>query len=127
MPTTLYATTVNAVGSEVPELMEAGVLILFGAGAPPELAEISVVHAVDEVAAQAPKPGDAIVIGAHRLSVTAIGESAWGKLVELGHVALTFNAAATPDKPGEICVAGATPEDVLAELKPGTRIIIAAA
>lgn len=127
MPTTLYATTVNAVGSEVPELMEAGVLILFGAGAPPELAEISVVHDVEEASGSAPKPGDAVLIGPHRLSVTAIGESAWGKLVELGHVALTFNAAATPDKPGEICVAGAEPEEVLSALKPGTRIVFAAA
>ena len=42
-----YSTTVTAIGEEVADLLEGGVLILYADGAPPALAEVSVQHLVD--------------------------------------------------------------------------------
>ena len=41
-------TRITAIGPEVAYLAEGGVLILFADGSPPELAEVSVLHVVEE-------------------------------------------------------------------------------
>ena len=43
----LLKTRVTAVGPEVADLAEGGVVILFADGAPPELAEVSILHSVE--------------------------------------------------------------------------------
>ena len=46
--TVLLRTRVTAIGPEVADLAEAGVVILFADGSPPELAEVSVLHMAEE-------------------------------------------------------------------------------
>ena len=122
-----YSTIVSAIGPEVGDLLEGGVLILFGAGAPPELAEIAVTHTPQAVSPEAPKPGDKVTIGDLSITITAVGASAWNKMVEIGHVSLCFTGAASAERPGEISVEVVPAETVLAKLAPGARITFAAA
>ncbi|MFC3073797.1 PTS glucitol/sorbitol transporter subunit IIA [Shinella pollutisoli] len=120
-------TRITAVGPEVAELAEGGVLILFSDGAPPELSEVSVLHKPDAgPAEEAPAVGTAIAIGAVGTTITAVGDTAWKKVLDLGHVVINFNDAATAERPGEIC-AGAVDIDALkAALAVGGTITIGA-
>jgi len=44
MSTTLWNSTVDSIGADAAEMLEAGVVILFGSPVPDELAEVSLVH-----------------------------------------------------------------------------------
>ena len=55
----IYLTEVKEIGPEVAEFLEAGLLILFQTGAPPELAEIAVLHDPTSLREDPPAPGDA--------------------------------------------------------------------
>lgn len=106
------STEIIAVGPDVADLAADGVLILFGADAPPELAEVSVLHAPKTpIPAEAPALGAPIDVGPVRSTVTAIGPTAWKKAGEIGHVVINFNGATSALRPGEICAA---PVDVAA-------------
>ncbi len=118
-------TRITAIGPEVADLAEGGVLILFADGSPPELAEVSVLHVVEEgPEASAPVIGATITIGSLRAEITAIGESAWQKVREIGHVVISFTGANTTDRPGEICASAIAGEDLVAALKEGQIIAI---
>ncbi len=100
-----YRTVVTAVGDEVADLLDGGVLVLYADGAPPALAEVSVLHRVqDEVVGHTPSAGDAFTLGSLHTRITAVGETAWRKVKELGHVVINFNGATNAERPGEICV-----------------------
>jgi glucitol/sorbitol PTS system EIIA component len=100
-----YTTTVTAIGEEVPDLLDGGVLILYADGAPAALAEVSVQHRVSgEVNSTAPPVGAQLTVGALSARVSAVGATAWNKVRELGHVVLNFNGAGQAERPGEICV-----------------------
>ncbi len=122
--TTLYATAVHEVGAEAPDLIAGGVLILFAAGAPPELAEVSVLHTGAGEAGEAPAAGDILRIGARDFRITAVGDTAWAKVREIGHVVFSFTGADAADRPGEICVAPAPGVDLAGLLAPGTPLAI---
>lgn len=119
-------TTVTEVGEEVPELLEGGVLVLYADGAPPALAEVAVQHRTDgEVVDQAPPVGARLMLGDLTTQVCAVGETAWHKVRDLGHVVLNFNGASRAERPGEICV---EPREALAvrrALASGSTICIA--
>ncbi|MBD0415713.1 PTS glucitol/sorbitol transporter subunit IIA [Oryzicola mucosus] len=118
-------TLITAVGPEVAELAEGGVLILFADGAPPELAEVSVLHKSEVGPSdEAPAVGAAISIGALSGEITALGNSAWSKVVEIGHVVINFNGSDAAERPGEICASALDSEALVAALKPGTTITI---
>ena len=99
-----------------------GVLILFKLGAPPELAEVSVLHEPHEKIGSAPKPGDMLSIGKLNLKITAVGDTAWKKVADLGHVVINFNAATHAERPGEICVEARHADEVAKALTPGAAI-----
>jgi glucitol/sorbitol PTS system EIIA component len=123
--TQFLRTTVTAVGPDVPDLLEGGVLILFADGAPPELAEVSVMHAVDgEPAASAPAPGAAIRVGSVEARLTGIGDLAWAKVRDIGHVVVNFNGAAAPERPGELAASPVDGAALAAALVPGAVIVI---
>jgi len=123
----LLETRVTAVGPEVADLAEGGVVILFADGSPPELAEVSVLHkAVQGPSVDAPPVGASIAIGPVRASVTAMGASAWAKVLEIGHVVISFNGAAQAERPGEICASEVDGAALVAALKAGALITIAA-
>ncbi|MGF7008248.1 PTS glucitol/sorbitol transporter subunit IIA [Aminobacter sp. BE322] len=118
-------THITAIGPEVAELAEGGVLILFADGAPPELAEVSVLHKAEVGPSDAaPAVGAAIVIGELSGTITAMGDSAWNKVREIGHVVINFNGAAAAERPGEICASAIDGELLVAALKTGAAITI---
>lgn len=125
--TVLFRTRITAIGPEVADLAEGGVLILFADGSPPELAEVSVLHRVEQgPSGDAPEPGASISIGPLSAMVTAVGPSAWSKVREMGHVVLSFNGASHAERPGEICVSAVEPEALVDALKTDAIITIAA-
>jgi PTS system glucitol/sorbitol-specific IIA component len=123
----LLETRVTAIGPEVADLAEGGVVILFADGAPPELAEVSVLHKpVQGPSVDGPPPGASIAIGAVRASVTAVGASAWAKVQEIGHVVISFNGAGKAERPGENCATAVDGETLVGALQPGATITITA-
>jgi len=125
--TVLLRTRVTAIGPEVADLAEGGVIILFADGSPPELAEVSVLHKTEEgPSVGAPQVGASIAIGPISALITAIGPSAWAKVREIGHVVITFNGAESAERPGEICASPVETDELVAALKPDTVITIAA-
>ena len=122
---TLFQTLITDVGPEVASLAEGGVLILFAQGAPAELAEVSVLHAVKHLAAnQTPVPGNIITIGETSATITAIGELAWKKVHEMGHVVINFNGDTASLRPGEICASALDNDELVAALTVGQTIAI---
>ena len=125
--TVLLKTRVTPVGPEVADLAEGGVVILFADGSPPELAEVSVLHQGEEApSTTSPQPGASIQIGSLSATVTAVGESAWSKVLEIGHVVISFNGAASAERPGEICASQVDTQALVSALSVGTLITIAA-
>ena len=121
-----YSTTVTAIGEEVPDLLDGGVLILYCDGAPPALAEVSVQHRVDgEVPLQPPPVGAHLKLGELSTRITAVGSSAWNKVRDLGHVVINFNGAGHAERPGEICVEACDSARVRREVFAGSTIVIA--
>ena len=120
-----FKSRITAVGPEVAELAEGGVLILFADGAPAEVAEVSVLHATEAgPSEEAPGPGTPIRVGTLSSKVTAIGATAWKKVREIGHVVITFNGAEEAERPGEICASAIDPAALINELKTGAVIAI---
>lgn len=118
-------TTITAVGPDVPDLLEGGVLILFADGAPPELAEVSVLHRVVEGPSdEAPAVGTPIRVGSIQASLTGIGPLAWGKVRDIGHVVINFNGEAEPARPGEMTATAVAGDELAAALQGGTEIVI---
>lgn len=123
----LLRTRVTAVGPEVADLAEGGVVILFAEGSPPELAEVSVLHKAEHGPSEgAPPVGASIAIGPVSATITAIGASAWSKVREIGHVVISFNGATQAERPGEICASEVDPQSLVAALAADTVITIAA-
>ncbi|WP_428391633.1 PTS glucitol/sorbitol transporter subunit IIA [Lichenicoccus sp.] len=124
MMDTLYSTTIREVGAEAGDLLDAGVLILFAVGAPPELAEVSVLHEAAGSPGACPEGGDALRIADQNFCITAVGETAWQKIAEIGHVVFSFNGLAVAERPGEICVEPVPGERLRALLQPGTALSV---
>jgi glucitol/sorbitol PTS system EIIA component len=121
--TTYLHVRVTAVGPDVPELVEGGVLILFGADAPPELAEVSVLHApVGPVSPEAPPVGTPVRIGSLISAITAIGPTAWNKASDIGHIVFSFNGKASASRPGEICAQPLDAKALVSALAVGAEI-----
>ncbi|MGF6723063.1 PTS system glucitol/sorbitol-specific IIA component [Paraburkholderia sp. GAS41] len=119
-----YKTVITDVGPEVRDLLEGGVLILYAEGAPPELAEVSVLHRAEPAHAEAPRAGSRLRIGEVSAQVSAVGPTAWNKVHEMGHVVINFNGASTAERPGEICVQPVDMDALLASIRSGTLIEI---
>jgi PTS system glucitol/sorbitol-specific IIA component len=118
-PAVRYDTVVTAVGSMVPEFVEAGVLVWFGEGAPEELHDFSVLHR-PTVTAGGVEPGDEVRLGDTVFTVLAVGPVANDNLVNLGHLDLKASGETEPPLPGDVCV----DKVPLPEVRPGTRLTI---
>lgn len=123
----LLKTRVTAIGPEVADLAEGGVVILFADGSPPELAEVSVLHKTEEGPSDnGPAKGASITLGPVSATITAVGDTAWSKVREMGHVVISFNGASEAERPGEICASEVDTRALVAALTPGAVITIAA-
>lgn len=81
-----YTSRVLRVGDEAGDLIDGGVLILFGEPLPGDLESLSVVHEPAGAPAGEMRPGDELWLGDRRLTLTAVGERAQENLRTLGHV-----------------------------------------
>ena len=107
----LLKTRVTAIGPEVADLAEGGVVILFADGSPPELAEVSVLHKTEEGPSDnGPAKGASITLGP--VSATA------GKRARY--------APSEAERPGEVCASEVDTGALVAALTPGAVITIAA-
>lgn len=120
----IYRTEVKEIGPEVVEFLEAGILILFETGAPPELAEIAVLHDPTTRREEAPEPGDVLEIEDQEFRITAIGYKAWQNVQELGHAVFKFDGSAEAELPGQIHVQGQGTERLGEVVRPGARLEI---
>ena len=123
--TTFFDTRITQVGPDVADLLDGGIFILFAEGAPPELAEVSVLHAVAAGPTPEPPPVGAIIrVGALEPKLTAIGDLAWAKIADIGHVVINFDGAATSNRPGELNASDVDTGVLAGALKPGAAITI---
>lgn len=121
----IYLTEITEIGPDVAGLLvEAGTLITFEVGAPPELAELSVLHRRERSREEPPGPGDVLYIGSEGFGITAVGSKCWENMLKLGHASFKFNDAEEAELPGEICLQSAGAEGVRDLLKPGARLSI---
>jgi len=120
-----FETTITDVADEARELVEGGVLILFAEGAPPELAEVSVLHRVTTPPTPTPPAvGARFAVADLSTEITAIGDYAWRKIEEIGHVVINFNGEGTAPRPGEISVKPVDLVALSAALAPGASITV---
>ena len=80
--------------------------------------------AADAPDAEAPAPGAEILVGDVSAILTGIGDLAWNKIRDIGHVVISFNDKDTPDRPGEICASAVNTDALLAALTAGADIVI---
>ena len=123
----IYLTEVTELGPEVAEFLEARLLILFQAGAPPELAEIAVLHEPVSKKEAPPEPGDVLAIGSLEFRITAVGSKAWQNVQDLGHAVFKFDGSHEVELPGQINVEAEGAEMLGQEIRPGVRLEIKAA
>jgi PTS system glucitol/sorbitol-specific IIA component len=123
---TIYLTEVKELGPEVAEFLEAGLLILFETGAPPELAEIAVLHDPTARREKAPEPGDVLDIEGQEFRITAVGYKAWQNVQELGHAVFKFDGSPEAELPGQIHLEGPGVENLGEIVQPGARLEIRA-
>ncbi len=120
----IYLTEVTEIGPEVAEFLESGLLILFQAGAPPELAEIAVLHEPISRRDDPPEAGDVLAIGSREFRITAVGSKAWQNIQELGHAVFKFTGSEEAELPGEIHLEEQGAEDLGEIVRPGVRMEI---
>jgi PTS system glucitol/sorbitol-specific IIA component len=118
-PQRRYETTVTAVGEQVAEFIDHGILIWFAEGAPEELHFFSVLHRPTNTTGGV-RPGDTVRIDDRAFRVTAVGEVANDNMVNLGHMDLKANGDTEPPLPGDICLEKLP----LPEPRPGTTLVI---
>jgi PTS system glucitol/sorbitol-specific IIA component len=104
----VYESAVTQVGGQVEAFLGHGLLIFFGAGSPPELHDISVLHEAT-LAEDGPCPGDTIHLGdpatgGVSLEVLAVGPVVRDNLLNLGHLDLKADGRTEPNLPGDVCV-----------------------
>ena len=100
----VYESAVTQIGSQVEAFLEHGILIFFGAGAPEELHDMSVLHQVTS-AEDGPRPGDTITLGETSLEILAVGSVVRDNLLNLGHLDLKADGRTEAKLPGDVCVA----------------------
>lgn len=88
-------------------------IIIFNEDAPPELADLSVLHTKAELK-EPSAVGDTFKICGKEFKISAVGYEALKTLPELGHCTVDFRGGSEPDRPGCIMVEGDTllPDDI---------------
>jgi PTS system glucitol/sorbitol-specific IIA component len=77
--------------------------VLFEIGAPPELAEFSILHEHGPLKGEV-VVGDIVLIDSESFRVTAVGDVANQNLANLGHLIMKCNGLTEPELPGDVCV-----------------------
>lgn len=82
-----YFATITGIGVDAPRLVEKDLCIIFNNNAPPELAEISVLHTIEELKDDV-RVGDSVKLGDQVYPVIEVGDEANRTLRELGHCSM---------------------------------------
>lgn len=98
-----YEAKVVEIGPLVSEFIEAGIIVLFEIGAPPELVEFSILHEHGPLKGEV-VVGDIVLIDSESFRVTAVGDVANQNLANLGHLIMKCNGLTEPELPGDVCV-----------------------
>ena len=118
----IYQTELKEIGAEVEAFLEERYLILFELGAPPELAEMSVLHDCSHMREEPPVAGDVLAIGEMEFRITAVGEKAWKNIKDLGHAVFVFNGANEAEMPGQICLEETGSGSLIGTVRPGALL-----
>ena len=104
-----YSSEITGFGPEAFEFLEPELalnfVIIFNEYAPPELAELAILHKKADVIAD-PAKGDILMIGENVYTITAVGYEAPQTLRELGHCTLAFGGGEEAFRPGCIMLEG---------------------
>ena len=103
---TLWSADVTAIGPDAGDMIDGGVVILFGEPVPEALAEVSVVNRTTTPLARDITAGDLFRIAGQDYTVDAIGERACANLTELGHVVIYVNQPEQELLPGAVLASG---------------------
>lgn len=114
-----YKSTVTALGEMVPSFLAENFVIIFNDNAPSAMAEISVLHTIEEMN-DTIKVNDQFIIGDNKYTVTAVGDEANITFSQLGHCTLKFDGKDTVELPGQIELKGGKAPDI----KVGDTIMI---
>lgn len=106
---TIWSTTVSHIGADASDMLEAGVVILFGEPVPPALAEVSVVHADAQPPLRDIAAGDVLTLGEQRLTLEAVGELGNDNLRQLGHIVVYVGQPDQELLPGAVHATGEMP------------------
>ena len=113
-----YQSTITGLGPDALAFLsdaDMNFIIIFNEDAPPELAELSVLHTKAELTEE-PAAGDTMTICGKEFTISAVGSEAPHTLKELGHCTLSFKGGTEPERPGCIMLEGSAllPEDLKA-------------
>ena len=90
-----YDVKITGLGSMAMEFldpaMEMQFVILFNDDAPPELADMAILHTAGTLS-EDPAPGDTLKLGSKTYKITAVGDEAVHTLKEMGHCTLAFSS-----------------------------------
>jgi PTS system glucitol/sorbitol-specific IIA component len=104
-----YSATITGFGPEAFEFLEPELalnfVIIFNEEAPPELAELAILHTKEKMIAP-PAKGDILMIGENVYTITAVGDEVPSTLAELGHCTLAFGGGEEAFRPGCIMLEG---------------------
>jgi PTS system glucitol/sorbitol-specific IIA component len=101
----MYRSKVIEVGELVSQFADQQLVVLFGASAPDELKEISVIHELEESDSAEPlQPGGTISFGAESFRIDEVGPMANANLREMGHLSIYFRSTPGDLLPGAIRV-----------------------
>ena len=104
-----YSSTITGFGPEAFEFLEPELalnfVIIFNEEAPPELAELAILHTKENLIAP-PAKGDILMVGENVYTITAVGDEVPSTLAELGHCTLAFGGGEEAFRPGCIMLDG---------------------
>ena len=100
-----YKTKVTKIGKLVSDFAQQDIVIVYDDNAPPELAELSVLHTVADFDEKV-KIGDVVVIGDQDYVVTAVGDEVNHTLSAMGHCTLSFKGSDIAELPGHLELRG---------------------
>ncbi|AOT71134.1 PTS glucitol/sorbitol transporter subunit IIA [Geosporobacter ferrireducens] len=114
-----YQSTITGLGELALDFAADNLLILFNENAPAELAEISVLHTIEEVSGDI-RVGDVIIFSKQEYRVTAVGEEANKTFRQMGHCTFKFTGKEDVELPGHIELQG----NGMPKVKIGDLLII---
>ena len=111
---TLWNAVVLRIGKGVQDMLDTGVIVLFGEPVPDALSDICVIHNRGGRSALAPprdlRPGEVLSLAGTRYTIDEVGETATSNLGDLGHVVLYFNSPNQSLLAGAIKMSGPPPQ-----------------